>query len=421
MSTIRLNTAVAILSAVIFSLLITDAMAGGFFVRQQSTSAQASAFAGASARGSDPSHLFYNPATIVDNPDNNLTIDFRGFFPTADISASQATNLLGQNVIGRGPSGEMTDPALAPGLFVSSALSENVFVGVGVSAPFAVIIESRPSWAGQFQLVKTDMTTMNVNPVMAWKIFPGVTISGGMQVQKFETDVRKTEILQIATPPFTTETLGFLKGEDTGIGATAGLLLESGNGARLGIGYRSAVKHEMKGTAGVKSPIVPVDTAFFDITLPQVVTIGGELPLGDRITLLGETQWIDWSVFEGFIIDFGSGRPTEVRGQDWRDTWFVSGGVRVKVSDSTDVSAGVSYDQGISKGAGGNTLSPDGDRTGVSLGLTRQISETTTASLSYMHLFIDDSPINVQNQSGTLTANFASDLDIVGFSLTFRR
>jgi len=419
MRNIRKNGAVALIAGAFLLGPGGDAEAGGFFVRQQSTSAQSSAFAGASARGVDPSHMFYNPATIADNPGANLTIDARIFFPEADISVGSATSLLGQNVTRRGDSGGMADPAVAPGLFGSMALSENWFVGVGVTAPFAVVIETNPTWAGQFQLVRTDMTTYNVNPVLAWRALPGLTISGGLQVQHFEVDLRKTEILPVGFFVFA-EALGFLQAEDTGVGATAGVLLEPADGIRIGFGYRSSINHDLEGSAGVDLTGVPVDTAFTDVTLPQVASLGIETRLTDWLTILAEIQWVDWSVFKGFVIDFGSGRPTEIRAQEWRDTWFYSGGARIKLGERTELSAGVSYDQGISTGSG-NTLSPDGNRKGVSLGLNHDFSERVSANLSYMHLYLADSAVDTRNQSGTLLANFDSDLDIVGFSVTFKR
>jgi long-subunit fatty acid transport protein len=66
-------------------------------------------------------------------------------------------------------------------------------------------------------------------------------------------------------------------------------------------------------------------------------------------------------------------------------------------------------------------LSPGGNRRGVAFGITRNVSERRSWQLSYQHLFIDDAAVNVTNQSGTLVGNFESELDVIGFSLTFKR
>ena len=42
-----------------------EANAAGFYVREHSTSAMITGFAGAASQGTDSSHLFYNPATIA--------------------------------------------------------------------------------------------------------------------------------------------------------------------------------------------------------------------------------------------------------------------------------------------------------------------------------------------------------------------
>jgi long-chain fatty acid transport protein len=81
----------AILATSAFFASSIDAEAGGFFVREQSTSAMGSAFAGASAVGNDPSNLYFNPALIADQPGNRATIDARAFFPEAEINADSAT------------------------------------------------------------------------------------------------------------------------------------------------------------------------------------------------------------------------------------------------------------------------------------------------------------------------------------------
>ena len=131
-------------------------------------------------------------------------------------------------------------------------------------------------------------------------------------------------------------------------------------------------------------------------------------------------EWAGWSRFDGFRFRFASGRPDEVRAQQWRDTWFGSVGLNYQVTDATGLSFGVSYDQAASQG-GTNTLSPDGDRTMVALGLVHQVdNETMTLRASYAHMFIDDAPINITNASGTLIGNFQSDLDIFGVSANWQ-
>ena len=397
--------------------------AGGFYVREQSTSALASAIAGAAAHGPDASHIFYNPATILDAKGNQLTIDARGFFANADITAQTGISPFGDITV-LGDSGELTEPAIAPGLYGSYKLSNDLAIGIGISSPFAVVIETNPVWAGQFQLTKTDMTTININPVVAYRLAPGIHIAGGFQAEYFDADLRKTEIIPVAFAPngapiAFAPAAGFVEGDGYGYGGTAGVVFKPNNAFSVGLSYRSHIEHHLKGKAGADLPGVPDDGAKFDVTTPEIVTLAVRAALTDRLTLLAQAEWAGWSRFDGFRFSFASGRPDEIRPQEWRDTWFGAVGLKYQYSDQTELSFGVSHDQAASEGAN-NTLSPDGDRTLIALGASHRVTDYLTLRSSYAHMFIMDAPINVTNATGTLVGNFQSDLEIVGVSANFQ-
>ena len=399
--------------------LTTEGQASGFFVREQSTTGMASAFAGASAGTGDASGMFYNPATIIDLDRNQTNIDLRLFMPDVEIEAHAATSLLGANAIGFGDSGAMADTAVAPAAFATTRISPDTVLGLGFSAPFAVVIETQPQWAGQYQLVKTEMLSWSVTPVIAHRLHETLTVSAGLNYQHFEVDLRKKEILPIAPPFVFAESLGFLRGEDEALGFVAGVLWEPHEETRIGLGYRSEVKHELSGLAGVELAAFPHDGAHFTVRTPQMVTLGLQQKLTDDLTFLGEVQWTEWSVFTGFDISFDSGRANELRPQVWQDTWFFSGGLRYQILEHTSVSAGFAVEEAISTGAG-NSLSPDGDRRQLTFGISQDLSDDLTVNASYSHTWFDDAQINVTNTSGTLAGTFHSDLDIFGFSLTHR-
>lgn len=378
-------------------------------------SALGTAHAGAASRGSDPSHLFFNPATIIENNYSPmLVLDVRGFFPSVGIDVQAATSPLAANITAAGNSGGMADAAAAPSIFATIPIGDRVVIGFGLSVPFAVVIETNPGWAGRFQLIETDMRAMNFNPVAAFRINEVFAIAAGIQVQYFDSTFRKMEVFP-AGPGFI-EAIGFLKGDDVGFGITAGVMITPNDRTSIGIGYRSQINHTLTGTAGLELPGVPVDGATFDITTPDVITVGVTQQITDRLTGHASFEWANWSRFAGLVINFASGRPTEVRAQSWDDTYFGALGLTYQASDMTSVSGGVSYGTAISNG-GGNSLSPDGARTTLSLGINHVINDRLTINGSYSHVFFQDAGINIANASGTLLANFHSDMDIVGVSL----
>ncbi len=111
------------------------AEAGGFYVREHSTAAMGSAFAGAAARGHDPSYMFYNPATIADVTGTAVTVDGRMFFPDVSIHAEEATSPSGEDLTSLGNSGSMADDAVAPAIYATHQIDDRTTLGIGFTRP----------------------------------------------------------------------------------------------------------------------------------------------------------------------------------------------------------------------------------------------------------------------------------------------
>ncbi|MCC2110960.1 MAG: outer membrane protein transport protein [Hyphomicrobiales bacterium] len=405
-----------ILAAAVFAP--SPAEASGFYVREQSTSGLGTAYAGAAAGGSDASYLFFNGAAITEFPKNVVTIDVRGFIPQAEINSVFGTNPFGTNITALGDSGGLADNALAPSGFAALRITDNLSFGLALSSPFAVIIETRPDWAGEFQLLHTELVGYNINPMIAYRFSPVISVAVGIQIQYFNADMGKTEVVPIGPGLFVTGD-GFVNGDGWGVGVTAGVLITPNDRVRLGFSYRSHIDHDLRGTAGLESGVLPNDGVRFTVTTPDVYAFGFSIMATDRLTLLGEVEYTGWSRFDGFRFKFDSGRPDDIRAQTWRDTWFFALGGRYAVTENTTVSAGASFEQAASVGST-NTLSPDGDRIVIGIGAEHRFGNGISIAGAYGHMFISDAPISVTNLSGAFIGTFSSGVDIFSVSATAR-
>lgn len=63
-----------VIAAAVSLLAAIQVHAAEFYVREQSSSAMTTGFAGAASRGPDASYLFYNPATIIFNDSTSATV-----------------------------------------------------------------------------------------------------------------------------------------------------------------------------------------------------------------------------------------------------------------------------------------------------------------------------------------------------------
>lgn len=393
----------------------TPATAGGFYAPYQSGLAIGSAVAGCSARSDDAGFFFCNPATITGLDGATATIEARGYVPSIRIDAKNATSPLGADLTSAGSSGEMTTPLGAPGGFAALPITRNLWLGIGVSGHFAVDIEADPGWAGRFQLLKSDMRGINLSSALAWRVANWLTIAAGVQAQRFSVALEKSELIPTMFGPV--EARGYLRGSDWALGGVAGVLLTPLPGTRIGIGYKSPLTHDVRGTAGAELPGLPADGARFDVALPEIVSAGIEQRVTPTVRLFGEVQWVNWSRFKGFDISFASGRPNELRPQVWEDTWMGAIGLGWTVLPGTEITAGVHYDTPVTKG-GTNTLSPDGARTMIAAGINQRVGERGMVSVYYGHVLFEDAPVNAASlTSGTLTGTFKGSLDLFGASL----
>jgi long-chain fatty acid transport protein len=404
-------------SAVAVSAVAAEA--GGFYSPYQSATAIGTAFAGASARADDAGFFFYNPAIISALEGSQTFIDVRGFVPSVEIEPSRAVNALGLDVTGTGDSGNLARNALAAGSVSVIQLSEDITLGIGSSAPFATDVETRAEWAGEYHLIRSYIVGLNVTAAASLELAPWLALSAGVQIQRMENEFENTAIIPVGLAP-PVEARAFMKGKDWGIGAVAGVLLTPRSGTRIGLSWRSAITHNIEGTAGANVPGLPVEHVRYDLELPQTFSLGIDHRVSPDWRLFAEAQLVDWSRFRGFDVSFASGRPNELRPIDWRDTWLLGAGVGWRVLPSTELTVGVSYDTGASEDGSGSTLSPDANKVLVGAGVIYDAPGLGRVSLSYGHLFVEESPVKAASlASGSLDGSLNGHMDMAGIGYTY--
>lgn len=402
----------------LLSASIGPVSAGGFYSPYQSATALGTAFAGASARADDAGFFLYNPAIIAGMTTRQTFVDARIFLPDAEIDPHASANPLGIDLSADGSSGNLADPALALGSVTVLPLAPGLNLGLGSSAPFATKIGTEPDWGGRFHLQKAEMVGLNATAAISWQVTPVLAVAGGLQVQRFDADFENNALIPTANGIL--ETRAYLKGEpDWSLGAVAGAVLTPADGTRIGIGWRSAMTHEIDGVAKTALPFTPVEHLSFKVELPQFVSLGLEQRLSPDLRLFAEGQWIEWSRFDGFDIAFRSGRPSEVRPIEWKDTWMAAIGVGVRLTATTEMTAGLAYETAAAIDASGTTLSADAEKTTLGLGLLTEIPGVGRVALSYAHVFVHEAPVFAENPaSGRLEGTLAGRLDTFGTSVT---
>ncbi len=397
--------------------IVTPSLAGGFAVREQSTEFQGMSFAG-SAAGGALSSMFWNSAALG-SADWGLRNSSNYAYIIAD---SEITVLPGSTVGGVGTSVDIGRNAIVPADYYSYRLSKDMVVGLGINAPFGLGTEvDNPNWAGQFHHRSSKMVTYNFNPTLAYQLHPGLWVGVGLQIEYMSLRLKQ------AASPLNLNT-AVLKGDDIGVGVTAGVMWQVHKGTTLGLGWRSSVEHSIgDGDFFVNGSGAPKTAISTSVSTPDIVTASFRHALHDNMRLLGTVEWTNWSKFGVIPVTINATGATLANLDfQWHDGWLFALGGEYDWSDRLTLRAGAAYELSPIQNATERILQvPDRDRRWLSMGASYKYSDTTTLDFAYSHIFFDGGAIDRRPASPALAGlrligESEQSADILSFAIKMK-
>jgi len=427
------------------SLAPSHAFAGGFALKEQSSTAQGTAFAGAAAGGEDISYMFFNPAAIALHPGTNVHNSASYIAPVAETKNAAGTTVVGTPITGTGRSGDIGVDALVPALYSSFQVTDEIFLGLAVNAPFGLATDNPNGWVGRYHGTDSELMTINFNPTAAYKPFDWLNLGAGLQVVYASATLENAvDTSTIAGAPFdaANDSQSKVEGDDWGYGFTAGVIVEPLQGTRIGVSYRSEVDVTLDGDAKFKrSPLGDLVNAgtmtpggagllgnsdvTADLTMPDSINFGIHHDINEQWSVMADGSWTGWSDFKNLTIKFKNpDQPTNTTVQNWNDTWFAALGTRFRPSKEWLLSLGVAYDESPVPTSTRTPRIPDSDRYWISAGAGWKPIDWLAVNLSYTHIFMPDSKVRLTVADpnnlarGNLSANYESHIDILTLSGT---
>ena len=414
----------------------TAAQAAGFAVREQSTYFQGMSFAG-SAAGEELSSMFWNSAAAAAAPGINSETHVALVVPHTEVT-STGTSVLDGGLGLNTESGQIGDPTAVPASYFNYQVNDKLFFGLAINSPFGFATKpENQDFAGTPIANSSKIFSVDFNPTVAYKISPELTIGVGAQILYADLTLNSSNSQALTGAVTGIRSSGRrTEADDVGIGATAGVLWTPAPGTTLGLGYRSQISLEGKGTcsglglsnlATASSGGNPLGclrgaNVTADLTLPDLVTASFRQRLTDKFTLLGTIEWTNWSVV-GAEAEFknNAGQVVDVFPLNYEDSWFFSLGGEYKWSGDTTFRAGVAFETSPITTETRNVSLPDNDRIWLSAGVTQRLTDRITIDLAYSHLFMKDAAIRTDSSFGTLiVAEATGDIDIVAASLKYK-
>ena len=406
------RTRVSFLVAGAMMMMSGTAAASGFALIEQSASGMGNAFAGGAAGAEDASTVFFNPAGMSNIQGRQLVVALHAIKPSAKFSNNGSFGALGTD-----NGGDAGSLALVPNFYYVADINEQWKYGVGVNSPFGLKTEYSTTWIGRNLAIKSDLQTININPSISYKMNDTVSLGVGIDAQYAKAELTKDG-----------GALGVVKvtGNDWSYGANVGALFQANNDTRVGVAYRSYIKHTLKGDVNFSAAPPYNGTGSADLEVPDSISLSFFNTVSPKWEVMGDITWTKWSSFKNLDVTRTSGTtfpgeptPLSHTTENWSNTYRYSLGATHRYNDEWKARIGVALDRAPVTDQYRTPRIPDNDRTWLALGGQYKMSAAGAFDVGYAHLFVKDSAMNQAVQAGVnVIGNYKNSVDILSVQYT---
>lgn len=401
--------------ATMFFLLSTEgAYSSGFQISEASVTALGRSFAGAGIVGDDASAIVYNPAGMSLIQGTVLQAGMTAINIRSKVHGVSTTNLGGTTTGSTKPN----ITSFVPNGFIVYRYNDKINLGLGIFSDYGLSTEYDDDWFGRNHALDSRLETIKVNPSFSYKVTDKLTLGVGVVVEQISA--RLTQGIPVVPSP---ERYALVKGDDWGYGYNLGIMYEFNKDTRLGLSYRSRIRHQLEGQFYNPYTIMDIHA---NVDLPEYVILSGYHKFNDKFAFSGIIKWTHWDLFEALDIkEDKHNTGISYTPEKWKDTWYFGIGLDYFVTDNLTLRAGWGYDNSVISSAEFRTARiPDNYRYLVSLGASYKFNEHLLLDIGYMHIFLDNANINNVYESGgyqdRLTAVYKSEVNLLGLQMQYK-
>jgi long-chain fatty acid transport protein len=441
----RINRRLALAAGLTVASLASGA---GFTILEQSVSGIGGAFAGGAATASDASTAFFNPAgmSYLDSAQVQAETHYLMLNAYFTNKGTTTTTSSGSTVATSGGNSEGGFKTPVPSAYFVQPLGHGLTLGFSMNCPFGLGTEYDSDWAGRYMAIKSQITTVDMSPSIAWRVTDKLSIGAGMDC--YYIDANLTSAIDFGRNGTSTFD-GFtnMKADDDAYGYHLGVIYQVTDSTRIGVAYRSQVTTHLKGTVdftvpanyvaylnsiGYGSTATYIQSLFADqgvgavLKLPASASLSVVQSLNDKIDLLADVTWTDWSTFYSLDLNFENAATEAYAGkaqiENWRDTFRYSTGLTYKWSDTLKLRMGLCYDEAAVRSAYYRTPRiPDAKRYWIATGLSWQLSTHSTLDAAYVHIFVADPDVDnsIHTSNEHVVGTINASMDIVSLAYTY--
>jgi len=415
-------------SAIVFGFA-GSAHAQAFYLQEQSVRGQGRAFSGEAADTGVDS-LWWNPAAIGGLEGGQASVHASVILPrgkvvddgTVIVRPGQAPAPVGGNGVAKNP----INNGVLPSGSIAYGTGKFAF-GLTVTSPYSFTTDyDSDSWA-RYSADKTKLRTIDIQPSVAFQPVEGLYIGAAANIEY--VDAALGNYLPNLSP-LLADGHQNLKGDGWDVGWSVGAQYHNGP-ASIGVAYKSAVKHKLKGTLTIDGLLGPLAAqnrtldATAEFSTPWQAIMSGRVKATNQLTLNAQVVAYGWSKFDS--IDLGAPINQSLP-ENYKDGFSYAFGVDYDVNPKWTVRSGIQYGETPTSNGNRDARVPDSNRWNFSAGTTYNMSEKIAIDAAASYITFKDAPVDritaayagTAAQTPILTDGRLTDASALVFSLGAR-
>jgi long-chain fatty acid transport protein len=279
---------------ILLAMTPAPALGSGFLLHEQTATALGRAGAMvADAPGA--SAVWFNPAALSDGADAGIELTAAALSGNARFTPQDGAQVAETR----------RRTHVLPSLFAHQRLGDRWQLGLGLFAPFGLVVRWPDDWVGAENAIDTDLRLLAANLVAAFRLSPRWSLGGGLTV------ARGSLKLSAALPSMVGGGRVQLEGDGWGVGANVAVRLHLlPERLHVGASYGSRMRVPIDGRADFTlvnptfADALPDQGASTTVTFPDVFSAGATLRVWPWLALHGQVDWVLWSTFDELRVDF---------------------------------------------------------------------------------------------------------------------
>lgn len=394
-----------------------QALAGGFQLSDHSITSLGRNHAGYGVVGDDASAVQFNPAGLTLLKERQVQFGATFNFIDAEVEDEGSTSL----AAGGADDDGTPDVASAPSAYYVHPINDRLVFGLGITAPFGTDTDYDDDFFGRFSGTQTELTIIDINPSIGYKINDVVSVGVGFSVQTLDV------ILDSAVS-FSPAGEGTFEadGDSTDFGFNVGITFNLPDNSRIGLSYRSGIEHDIDVDAEFNVPAAATAgsggllqsgefDASADFESPATAYLGYYKPINTNYFLTAGVRWTEWSVFNEIRIEFDQNTNALAQNDvvteiDWENSFTYAIGLDGRINDKWGWRTGISYTETPVPTDTRSVRTIDSDRTAISFGATYHATPKLTLDFAYRYISFDDADIDQTSASSPLGGGAVSTI-----------